>query len=80
MSEEKYAHYDRRSELNRIGDNFVDITDFNAHFLLNFIAITGGGTYGPGQSVPEPSTVLLLGLGGALLAYAFGRDSLATQI
>ena len=59
------------------GDNFVDITDFNAHFLLNFIAITGGATYGQGQSIPEPSTVLLLGLGTALLTHIFRRDSLA---
>ena len=28
--------------------------------------------------VPEPSTVLLLGLGTALLAHIFGRESLAT--
>ena len=27
---------------------------------------------------PEPSTVLLLGLGTALLAHIFGRESLAT--
>lgn len=59
------------------GDDVVDITDFSNHFLPNFSA-TGGGTYGAGQSIPEPSTVLLLGLGGALLAYAFGRESLAT--
>ena len=50
------------------GDSKVDITDFSNHFLPNFSA-TGGGSYGPGQSVPEPSTVLLLGLGGVLLAY-----------
>ena len=55
------------------GDNVVDITDFSNHFLPNFAA-TGGGTYGPGQSIPEPSTLLLLGLGAALLAYVFGRE------
>ena len=49
-------------------DNVVDITDFANHFLPSFAA-TGGGTYGPGQSIPEPSTVLLLSLGVALLAY-----------
>ena len=58
-------------------DNVVDITDFSINFLPSFAA-TGGGTYGPGQSIPEPSTVLLLGLGAALLAHIFGRDSLAT--
>lgn len=46
------------------GDGGVDITDFSNHFLLNFVA-TSGGTYGPNQSVPEPDTILLLGLGGA---------------
>ena len=42
--------------------------------------MTGGGTYGSAQSTPEPSTVLLLGLGGALLACVFGREFLAIQI
>ena len=28
--------------------------------------------------IAEPSTVLLLGLGATLLAYIFGRESLAT--
>ena len=50
------------------GDNVVDITDFSIHFLPNFSA-TGGGTYGPGQSIPEPSTMVLLGIGGVLLGY-----------
>ena len=50
------------------GDNKVDITDFTNHFLPNFAA-TGGGTYGPGQAIPEPSTVLLIGLGGLLLSF-----------
>ena len=59
------------------GDNVVDITDFSNHFLPNF-AVTGGGTYGPEQAIPEPSTLLLLSLGAALLAYAFRRDSRAT--
>ena len=49
-------------------DNVVDITDFSNDFLPNF-AVTGGGTYGPGQSIPEPSALLLLGLGGVLLGY-----------
>jgi len=59
------------------GDAVVDITDFSNHFLPNFSAVAGG-TYGPGQSIPEPSALLLLGLGGALLVYAFSRGSLAT--
>ena len=50
------------------GDGVVDITDFSNHFLLNFAA-TGGGAYGPGQAVPEPSTMVLLGIGGVLLGY-----------
>ena len=54
-------------------DNIVDITDFSINFLPSFAA-TGGGTYGPGQSIPEPSALLLLGVGGALLAYVFGRE------
>ena len=61
------------------GGNVVDITDFSINFLPTFAA-TGGGTYGPGQSIPEPSTVLLLGLGVALLACVFSREFLATQI
>ena len=59
------------------GDDVVDITDFSNHFLPNFSA-TGGGTYGPAQSIPEPSTVLLLGLGAALLTHIFGCESGAT--
>ena len=58
------------------GDDVVDITDFSNHFLPSFAA-TSGGTYGPGQSIPEPGTVLLLGIGGVLLGYFFGRESLA---
>ena len=58
------------------GDNDVDITDFSL-FLPNFV-VTGGGTYGAGQSVPESSTVLLLGLGGLLLCYVgWGRVNLS---
>ena len=49
-------------------DNVVDITDFSINFLPSFTA-TGGGTYGPSQFIPEPTTVVLLGLGGVLLAY-----------
>ena len=49
-----------------------DITDFSNNFLPSFVA-TGGGTYGAGQSVPEPSTILLFGLGGLVLAYLFCR-------
>ena len=61
------------------GDSVVDITDFSNHFLPNFAA-TGGGTYGAGQSVPEPSTVLLLGLGGLLLCYlGWGRVHLSVR-
>ena len=56
------------------GDAAVDITDFSNHFLPNFIT-TGGGSYGPGQSsIPEPSSLLLLGLGGLLLGYLRRRD------
>ncbi|HIN33851.1 MAG TPA: PEP-CTERM sorting domain-containing protein [Nitrospirales bacterium] len=36
--------------------------------MPNFI-MTGGGTYGPSQSIPEPSAMLLLGIGGVLLGY-----------
>ena len=55
------------------GNGVVDITDFSNHFLPSFAA-TGGGTYGPSQAIPEPSTVLLLGLGVLLLAWAcYGR-------
>ena len=50
------------------GDALVDITDFSNQFLPSFAA-TIGGIYGPGQSIPEPSTLLLLGLGGVLLSY-----------
>ena len=50
------------------GDALVDITDFSNHFLPSF-ATTGGGTYGPGQSIPKPSIMLLLGLGGVFLAF-----------
>ena len=52
------------------GDNVVDITDFSNHFLPSFSA-TDGGTYGLEQSVPEPGTVVLLGLGGVLLTYFY---------
>ena len=54
------------------GDNVVDITDFSNHFLAGFAAASGG-SYGAGQSVPEPNTVLLLGLGGLLLGYLCRR-------
>ena len=50
------------------GDSNVDITDFSTIFLRSFKA-TGGRTYGPSQSIPEPSTVLLLGVGGLMLGY-----------
>ena len=56
------------------GDNVVDVTDFSNHFLPSFSA-TGGGTYGPAQSIPVPSTLLLLGLGDVLLAYASCRKT-----
>ena len=56
------------------GNGFVDITDFSNHFLPSFTA-TGGGTYGSGQSVPEPSTILLLGLGSLGLFSLFRRAS-----
>jgi len=56
------------------GDSVVDITDFSNYFLPNFV-ITGAGTYGPSQSIPEPSTVVLFGLGGLLLAYLCCRRS-----
>ena len=48
------------------GDSNVDITDFSNYFLPSFSA-TAGGSYGPRQAIPEPSTVLLLGFGGLLL-------------
>ena len=54
------------------GDSAVDITDFSTHFLAGFNA-TDGGSYGPGQAVPEPSTMLLLGLGGLWLGYLVCR-------
>ena len=54
------------------GDNDVGITDFSTHFLPNFLA-TGGGTYGPNQSTPEPSAMVLWGVGGVLLACALYR-------
>ena len=47
-------------------DNVVDITDFSINFLPSFAA-TDGGTYGPGHSIPEPSTLLLIGTGGLML-------------
>ena len=49
------------------GDGVVDITDFSNFFVPNFLT-AGGGSYGAGQSIPEPSAILLLGLGSALLA------------
>jgi len=58
------------------GGNVVDITDFSINFLPS-VSATGGDIYGPGRSIPEPSTVLLLGLGVALLAHIFCRKSLA---
>ena len=54
------------------GDSVVDITDFSNHFLPNFSA-TGGGTYGAGEAIPEPSAMLLLGLGALLLGYHYCR-------
>ena len=59
------------------GDNDVDITDFATHFGPNFMA-TSGGSYGPGQAIPEPRTVLLLGLGVVLLGYVCSSTSRAT--
>jgi hypothetical protein len=50
------------------GNGKIDITDFSINFLPSFSA-TGGGTYGPNQSVPEPSTMVLLAIGGVLLGY-----------
>ena len=50
------------------GDAVVDITDFSNYFAPSFIA-TGGGEYVDSQAIPEPHAVLLLGLGGVLLAY-----------
>ena len=58
------------------GDNIVDITDFSNHFLPNFAA-TNGGSYGPGQAIPEPSTIVLLVLGGVVLAGLVRRGKLA---
>ena len=49
-------------------DNVVDITDFSSYFLPSFAA-TGGGSYGAAQSVPEPSTMLLIGAGILMLVY-----------
>ena len=54
------------------GDSDVDITDFSIHFLPSFIA-TEGGSFGPGQAVPEPSAVLMIGLGSLLLAHVCWR-------
>ena len=50
------------------GDNHVDITDFSNHFMSSF-SLTAGGTYGPAQSIPEPSAVLLLLVGAMLLVW-----------
>ena len=50
------------------GDSHVDITDFAAHFVVSFLQ-TGGGGYGTNQVIPEPSTLLLLGLGCLCIAY-----------
>ena len=60
------------------GDNDVDITDFSIHFLPNFFT-TGGGTYGPGQAIPEPSTLLLLGLGGLVFGLKGDRPFVACR-
>ena len=49
------------------GDWEIDLTDFSNHFLPKFNA-TGESTYGPSQSIPEPSTLLSLRIGGMLLA------------
>ena len=54
------------------GDNEVDITDFSTHFLASF-SLTGGGTFGPAHSMPEPSPVVLMGLGGMLLSFGLCR-------
>ena len=50
------------------GDSDVDITDFSIHFLPRFVA-TSGEFFGPGQGIPEPSAILLLGIGVLLLGY-----------
>ena len=56
------------------GDGDVDLTDFAKHFLANF-AQPYGGDYGTNQAVPEPSTLLLLGLGCLSIAYRRVRRS-----
>ena len=55
------------------GNGVVDITDFSNFFLPSFAA-TGGGTYGPGQSIPEPSAVLLLGVGAVLVPFSLSEN------
>ena len=54
------------------GDNNVDITDFSNHFVPNF-KFTGGGTYNPSQSIPEPCASVLFGVSGVLVALALYR-------
>ena len=51
------------------GDNEVDITDFSNFFVPNFSA-SGGGTYGAGQAIPEPSSWTLAIIATAVLALA----------
>jgi len=56
------------------GDNDVDITDFV--LFLGPLTSTGGGIYGPSQSIPEPSNVLLLvfgALSGLVIWWRIGR-------
>ena len=54
------------------GDSDVDLTDFADYLIPNFVAV-GGGTYGPAQNIPEPTTnalatLALVGLGMMILS------------